>query len=157
MGPARKPRKTKPAPTTAERIRAERERLGLTISEAARRLAMRPDSYPQLEGAKGRAANPSLDTLCKLVRNGYRLEAIAPDLVTGSARVLTLIPGVDARVAGRPNVLSGLTDADDAILRELNENQMPADALGLIRRAIENRLLVIIRADHLRAGQALDR
>jgi transcriptional regulator with XRE-family HTH domain len=61
----------------AARIRAERERLGLSQEEAARRLGMSRSNYKQYEAR----ANPQLGTLIGLTRVlGMRLKAIAPEL-----------------------------------------------------------------------------
>lgn len=72
-------RKT-PGPTldpseVAGRIRAERQRLGLSQEEAAARIGRSRDSYKQLE----RMANPQADTIVSLVRLGMRLSAILPE------------------------------------------------------------------------------
>jgi transcriptional regulator with XRE-family HTH domain len=67
-----------PAPSTvADRIKAERVRLGLSLNEAARRLEIHRNSYRQLETA----ANPQLSTLVGLVeRLGMDAKTIAPEL-----------------------------------------------------------------------------
>lgn len=64
----------------AARIRAERERLGISIHEAARRLGINRNSYKQYEVT----ANPQLSTLIALVSVlGMDLDRIAPELVAG--------------------------------------------------------------------------
>ena len=69
--------KNGPRPTlVAARIRAERERLGLSQAEAARRLDVRRTTYKNLESV----ANPQLSTLLSLVELGMDLRAIAPEL-----------------------------------------------------------------------------
>jgi hypothetical protein len=73
--------------TTAQRIKAERIRLHRdwhgSVSVAARSVGLRPDSYRQLEGHGVKRVNPSLATLAKLVRAGFELRAIAPELFVG--------------------------------------------------------------------------
>ncbi len=61
---------------TAARIRAERERLGLSQSEAARRAGMSRRAYRLLETT----ANPTLATLEALAAIGMDARAIAPGL-----------------------------------------------------------------------------
>jgi transcriptional regulator with XRE-family HTH domain len=61
----------------ADRIRRERERLGLTKSEVARKLEVRPHSYRQLE----EAASPQLSTVYALIEVvGMRPRALLPEL-----------------------------------------------------------------------------
>jgi len=67
-------------PDLPTRIRSERERLGLTQVEAAEQLGMARGSYAQLES--GRTVDPRLSTIAALVRAGYRLRAIAPELLS---------------------------------------------------------------------------
>jgi transcriptional regulator with XRE-family HTH domain len=70
--------KTATAPDFPERVRRERARLGLTQAEAAARLGMVRGSYRQLEEHPPR--DPRMSTLLRLVKIGYRIEAIAPNL-----------------------------------------------------------------------------
>jgi DNA-binding XRE family transcriptional regulator len=67
-----------PSPAeVAGRIRAERERLGITQSDAARMLGIARGTYRQLEVE----ANPQLGTLFELVtRVGMDFKNIAPEL-----------------------------------------------------------------------------
>lgn len=67
-----------PAPEIlAGRIKAERERLGLTKTEAARRLGVARESYAQLEVA----ANPHLSMVFSLVEMiGMEARALLPEL-----------------------------------------------------------------------------
>ena len=69
-----------PEPTLADLIRHERERLGWTQAEAARRLGMHRNSYIQWEGAGDRRANLTVDSLRKLHEAGFELPRIVPDL-----------------------------------------------------------------------------
>jgi transcriptional regulator with XRE-family HTH domain len=65
----------------AERIRAERIRLGLTQREAAERLGVSRSTYRQLETA----ANPTAITLVGLVRVlGMRPEVLLPEFSRGA-------------------------------------------------------------------------
>jgi len=69
-----------PAPdpaALAARIRAERERLGLSVREAAALAGFLPSTYAALEGRP----NPTIKTLAALVAAGWRLEAIVPELL----------------------------------------------------------------------------
>lgn len=59
------------------RIRAERIRLGLTVSVAARRLNSRRQNYKQWEAGK---SLPGLSTLIILKGLGMDLRAIVPEL-----------------------------------------------------------------------------
>jgi transcriptional regulator with XRE-family HTH domain len=59
------------------RVVAERQRLGLTQEEAAMAIDVSRNTYKRLERA---TRDPHLSTLAKLVRAGFRLEAIAPEL-----------------------------------------------------------------------------
>jgi transcriptional regulator with XRE-family HTH domain len=138
--------------STAGRIREERERLGLSIARVGRMIGIRPDSYRQLEYPKAGDANPSLQTLAKLVTGGFRLEAIAPDLISKN-EILSLIPGVDSK---KKNVLVGETGRDEQIIRRLVHPAWGNDVLWLIRKAIVAEIVVIIRSDHPTAGQVLD-
>jgi transcriptional regulator with XRE-family HTH domain len=66
-----------PAPAVvADRIRAERLRLGLGKIETARKLGVTKQSYAQLETA----ANPRLTKLIELAGLGFDVRAIAPEL-----------------------------------------------------------------------------
>jgi transcriptional regulator with XRE-family HTH domain len=66
----------------ADRIRAERERLGLSQEEAAHKLSVSRFTYQQLETA----ANPPASTLLALVRVlGMDLAALLPE-VTGAVQ-----------------------------------------------------------------------
>lgn len=69
----------------AARIKAERTRLGWSQEVAAKRLGINRSSYKQLEIT----ANPCLTRLIELVRLGYRLDAIAPELQTADPEPLT--------------------------------------------------------------------
>jgi transcriptional regulator with XRE-family HTH domain len=61
----------------AERIRAERVRLGITQTQAADRLGIRRGTYAQLETT----ANPQASTLIGLVRElGMDPGALVPEL-----------------------------------------------------------------------------
>ena len=60
------------------RIRSERARLGLSQSEAAERAGMTREQYKHLEIRAGKDVRVS--TLARLVRAGYSLQAIAPEL-----------------------------------------------------------------------------
>lgn len=60
------------------RLRSERARLGLTQSEAAELLGVGRGSYRQLEEDR---IDPRLSTVVRLIKAGYRLKAIAPELV----------------------------------------------------------------------------
>ena len=61
----------------AQRIRAERLRLGLTAEQAAARLSVTRSSYIQLE----ERGNPTLTRLVELVRKvGMDLRALVPEL-----------------------------------------------------------------------------
>jgi transcriptional regulator with XRE-family HTH domain len=60
------------------RLRAERSRLGLTQEQAAELLGVGRGSYRQLEEDR---RDPRLSTLVRLVGAGYRIKAIAPELV----------------------------------------------------------------------------
>ena len=71
-----------PPAVVAARIRAERERLGYSQIGAAEAHGGGRLSYRQLEVA----ANPRLTTLVRLVRSGYSLRAIAPELFEGEDR-----------------------------------------------------------------------
>ena len=61
----------------ASRIRAERERLGLTRTEAAARLGVHRRSYDQLE----RSANPTVATVARLVEIGMDARTLLPELL----------------------------------------------------------------------------
>jgi predicted transcriptional regulator len=61
------------------RLRAERERLGLTPTEAGAAIGRTYANYVQLETD---TTDPRLSTLAALVRAGFRLEAIAPEFGT---------------------------------------------------------------------------
>ena len=64
----------------ARRIRAERERLGISQLDAARRLKVQRNSYRQLEVT----ANPTLGTMIGLVTElGFDPRSIAPELFGG--------------------------------------------------------------------------
>lgn len=67
-----------PAPEIlAARIKAERERLGLTRTAAAERLGVHRRSYDQLE----RSANPTIVTLFALIEVlGMRPKSLLPEL-----------------------------------------------------------------------------
>lgn len=73
-------------PSTAElgrRVRSERERLGLTQEEAARRLGLSRGSYRQIETV----TVLQYGVLVALVRDlGMDARALAPELVTGRAQ-----------------------------------------------------------------------
>ena len=60
----------------AARIKAERERIGLTQEAAARLLGVTRGSYQQYE----QVTSPRLHTLVALKRNGFDLRRIAPEL-----------------------------------------------------------------------------
>ena len=60
------------------RIRDERARLGWTQEDAAAALDMSRDQYKKLEN---KAMDINTSTLARLVKAGYRLEVIAPELV----------------------------------------------------------------------------
>jgi transcriptional regulator with XRE-family HTH domain len=64
----------------AARIRAERARLNLSQTEVAELASMTREQYKQLELRAGKDIRVS--TLRRLIRAGYRLEAIAPELIT---------------------------------------------------------------------------
>ena len=66
-------------PDFPSRLRSERSRLGLTQVEAAERASMSRDSYHQLEQRIDN--DPRLSTLARLVRAGFKLRAIAPQLL----------------------------------------------------------------------------
>lgn len=66
----------------AARIRAERQRLGLGVTETADHLGVRKQTYAQLE----RTANPRLTTLIRLVMLGFDLQRIAPELFPARPR-----------------------------------------------------------------------
>jgi transcriptional regulator with XRE-family HTH domain len=59
------------------RVRSERARLGLSQPQAAERIGVTRGSYKQLEDD---AKDPRLSTLARLVRAGYRLRVLAPEL-----------------------------------------------------------------------------
>jgi DNA-binding XRE family transcriptional regulator len=59
------------------RIVRERERLGLSRSEAARQLGLQRQSYVQLES---KTTDPRLSTLIKLCEIGMKLSVLAPEL-----------------------------------------------------------------------------
>lgn len=61
----------------AARIKAERERLGLTRTEAAARLGVHRRSYDQLE----RSANPTIATVARLVEIGMDARMLLPELL----------------------------------------------------------------------------
>jgi transcriptional regulator with XRE-family HTH domain len=65
------------------RIVAERERLGLSRSEAARRLHVSRQAYLQLEC---RTSDPRLSTLIKLCEIGMKLETLVPELCKTDGR-----------------------------------------------------------------------
>jgi transcriptional regulator with XRE-family HTH domain len=72
-----------PDPTVlSDRIRAERERLGWSMSEAANRLGWSHSTYKQLE----LRPNPTVRTLGALAEAGFRMAAILPELFTRSNR-----------------------------------------------------------------------
>jgi transcriptional regulator with XRE-family HTH domain len=58
-------------------VKAERLRLGWTQEDAAVALGMSRSTYRQLEEGRN---DPRLSTLIRLVRLGYRLRAIVPEL-----------------------------------------------------------------------------
>jgi transcriptional regulator with XRE-family HTH domain len=60
------------------RVRAERARLGLSQPEAAALADMTRGTYRQLEED---TRDPRLSTLARLLRAGYRLESLAPELL----------------------------------------------------------------------------
>ena len=66
-----------PLLTTAEAIKAERERLGLSQADAARHLGIKPQSYGQLEGSKGEP-NPSAGMITRLARIGFSVRRMFP-------------------------------------------------------------------------------
>ena len=61
-------------------IRAERERLGLTIQQAADRLGVAKQTYAQWEPNATRVSQPSAEGLYRLKRAGFDLRKIAPEL-----------------------------------------------------------------------------
>jgi transcriptional regulator with XRE-family HTH domain len=65
-------------PDFPTRLRAERSRLGLTQEQAAELLGVGRGSYRQLEEDR---RDPRLSTLVRLVEAGYRIAAIAPELL----------------------------------------------------------------------------
>ena len=65
-------------PDFPSRLRQERSRLGLTQVQAAELLGVRQQGYAQYES--GRRADPRLSTLIRMVRAGFRLRALAPEL-----------------------------------------------------------------------------
>jgi transcriptional regulator with XRE-family HTH domain len=65
-------------PLFSDRVRAERERLGLSQYDVADRLGVARGTYAQLETR--RSADPRLSTLVALVGAGFRLGALAPEL-----------------------------------------------------------------------------
>jgi transcriptional regulator with XRE-family HTH domain len=74
------------------RIKAERERLGLSIHDAALVLEMSRQSYRQLER---KTADPRISTIRRLVEHGWRFDELAPEI----ARLITrpAVPPVDPR------------------------------------------------------------
>jgi transcriptional regulator with XRE-family HTH domain len=66
-----------PKPDFPARVRSERQRIGWTQEDAASALDMSREQYKKLEDSP---RDIRMSTLVRLVRAGFQLGAIAPDL-----------------------------------------------------------------------------
>ena len=66
------------APNFPDLVRQERARLGWSQDQAARRMGVMLGSYRRLEDWP--PTDPRASTLIRLIKAGYRLEALFPEL-----------------------------------------------------------------------------